>query len=34
LLSAFMASGESRRIHRFELGLEWLLDGFAAQLPR
>jgi AcrR family transcriptional regulator len=28
-----LAGGESPRLQRFEVGLEWLLDGFAAQLP-
>jgi AcrR family transcriptional regulator len=34
LLSSFIASGGSPRMQSFEVGLEWLLDGFAAQLPR
>jgi hypothetical protein len=34
MLSAFLASDEPLRMQRFEVGLEWLLDGFAAQLPR
>jgi hypothetical protein len=33
LLSSFIASGETPRMQSFEVGLEWLLDGFAAQLP-
>jgi AcrR family transcriptional regulator len=31
--SAFLTSGRPPRVQRFEVGLEWLLDGFAAQLP-
>jgi AcrR family transcriptional regulator len=34
MLSAFIASGRAPRMQSFEVGLEWLLDGFAAQLPR
>ena len=35
LLSDFIAGGQDLRIEdRFELGLDWLLDGFAAQLGR
>ena len=34
MLSQFVASGEPPRMQSFEVGLEWLLDGFAAQLRR
>jgi AcrR family transcriptional regulator len=35
LLSQFIAGGQDLQIEdRFELGLDWLLDGFAAQLGR
>ncbi len=34
LLTAFLASGEPMPMQGFEVGLAWLLDGFAAQLDR
>jgi hypothetical protein len=33
MLSAFMARGTSPPAQSFSVGLEWLFDGFAAQLP-
>ena len=34
ILSQFVASGESLREQPFEVGLDWLLDGFEASLRR
>ena len=34
LLSSFIARGEPMPMQSFEVGLEWLLDGFAAELDR
>jgi AcrR family transcriptional regulator len=34
MLAQFAASGEPLRMQGFEVGLEWLLDGFEAQLRR
>jgi AcrR family transcriptional regulator len=34
ILSHFVASGESMRAQPFDIGLEWLLDGFEARLRR
>ena len=35
LLSEFIAGGQDLQVEdRFELGLDWLLDGFAAQIGR
>ena len=34
LLSSFIARGEPIAMQSFEVGLEWLLDGFAAELDR
>jgi hypothetical protein len=34
MLARFAASGEPLRMQGFEVGLEWLLDGFEAQLRR
>jgi hypothetical protein len=34
LLSQFMANGGQLQMQAFEVGLEWLLDGFEASLRR